>query len=211
MMMLVPSAGSGDGSTTLLVSFFNLLPLLSLYFSFFLVFFSVLPPFLSLCFFFYFFVSSPLLSFFFPFPLFPSFLLSPSNSLFRVFFSVPPVSFPLFFSVFFVSSPLFCPFFFRSLSSPPFSSLPQTLSFGFSSLFPPSLLSILGSIYRAKGVAFYCSHGEQPAGRPLGATAKVRSVGSRRERGRQKIQIKASFFFLPRCMFGGRRKMNSVV
>jgi hypothetical protein len=38
MMMLVPSAGSwfGDGSTTLLVSFFNLLPLLSLCFSFFL-------------------------------------------------------------------------------------------------------------------------------------------------------------------------------
>ena len=139
-------------------------------------------------------------------------LFSPSASPSFWFSSLfSPVSFPLFFSVFFVSSPLFCPFFFRSLSSPPFSSLPQTLSFGFSSLFPPSLLSILGSIYRAKGVAFYCSHGEQPAGRPLGATAKVRSVGSRRERGRQKIQIKASFFFLPRCMFGGRRKMNSVV
>jgi hypothetical protein len=55
-------------------------------------------------------------------------------------------------------------------------------------------------------VAFYCSHGEQPADRPLGAIAKVRSVGSRRERGRQKIQIKASFFFLPRCMFGGKKK-----
>jgi hypothetical protein len=34
----------------------------------------------------------------------------------------------------------------------------------------------------------------------------VRSVGSRREKDRQKIQIKASFFLLPRCMFGGKKK-----
>jgi hypothetical protein len=31
-------------------------------------------------------------------------------------------------------------------------------------------------------------------------------VGSRREKDRQKIQIKASFFLLPRCMFGGKKK-----
>jgi hypothetical protein len=72
---------------------------------------------------------------------------------------------------------------------------------------------------------FVVEHGEQPAGRPLGATAKVRppspffwqvrggwsaSVFGRwapGERGAgKKIQIKASFFLLPRCMFGGKKK-----
>jgi len=100
MMMLVPSAGSGDGSTTLLVSFFNLLPLLSLCFSFFLVFFSVLPRFFPSVFFCFFRFFPSLLSFFFLFPLFPSFLLSPSNSLFRVFFSVPLCPFSTFLVLF---------------------------------------------------------------------------------------------------------------
>jgi len=78
-------------------------------------------------------------------------------------------------------------------------------------------------------VAFYCSHGEQPAGRPLGATAKVRlppvfwqvrgrwsaSVFGRwapSERGPGRIQTKALFSLLPRCnVWGGRRKRNSVI
>jgi hypothetical protein len=81
----------------------------------------------------------------------------------------------------------------------------------------------LGSIYRAKGVAFYCSHGEQPAGRPLGATAKVwlppvfwqvrgrwsASVFGRwapGERGPGKIQTKAPFSFFPASCSGGKKK-----
>lgn len=108
---------------------------------------------------------------------------------------------------------------------PPFS-LFFLFSSVFSFLFLPSLSAFLGSIYRAKGVAFYCSHGEQPAGRPLGAIAKVRLprfsgkcaaggrpvclVGGLQAReGPTKIQTKAPFFLLPRCMFGGRRKGNS--
>jgi len=68
-------------------------------------------------------------------------------------------------------------------------------------------------------VAFYCSHGEQPAGRPLGATAKVRlppvfwqvrgrwsaSVFGRwapGERGPGKIQTKAPFSFFPAACSG---------
>ena len=60
--------------------------------------------------------------------------------------------------------------------------------------------------------------GQAAAGRPLGATVEVRlqrhgasgwSVGSRRERPRQNLN-KSSFFLLPRCMFGGRRKRNSI-
>jgi len=113
---------------------------------------------------------------------------------------------PSFFSVFFV-------FFFSSVSSS----------------FPPVPLSaFLGSIYRAKGVAFYCSHGEQPAGWPLGATAKVRlppvfwqvrgrwsaSVFGRWApggRGPGKIQTKASFFLLPRCnVRGGEEERGTV-
>jgi hypothetical protein len=74
-----------------------------------------------------------------------------------------------------------------------------------------SFSAFLGSIYRAKGVAFYCSHGEQPAGRPLGATAKVRlppvfwQVRGRwapGERGPGKIQTKAPFSFFPAACSG---------
>ena len=142
--------------------------------------FSSLPSLLSvcfsfLCFFFYVFLSSRFLS------SFGSYSLS-----------------PLFFFVFSVSS----------VSSPLRSSSP----------------ALLGPIYRAKGVALYCSHGEQPAGRPLARLPKsgppppgflvgarwvvghcVRSVGSRRESGRQKFKLKQTFFLLPRCVIGGRR------
>jgi hypothetical protein len=81
----------------------------------------------------------------------------------------------------------------------------------------------LGSIYRAKGVAFYCSYGEQPAGRPLGATAKVRlpaaggrpvcSVGGLQARERAlRNSNESPFSPSSRCnVWGGRRKRNSVV
>jgi hypothetical protein len=99
-----------------------------------------------------------------------------------------------------------------------FSSLP---------FFSSPVSVFLGSIYRAKGVAFYCSHGEQPAGRPLGATAKVRlppvfwqvrggwsaSVFGRwapGERGPGKIQTKAPFSFFPAAMFGGEEERGTV-
>ena len=66
-------------------------------------------------------------------------------------------------------------------------------------------------------------HGEQPAGRPLGTTAKVRPPSSSvfwqvrggwsaivsgrwAESGRQKFKLKQPFFLLPRCMFGGKKK-----
>jgi len=121
------------------------------------------------------------------------------HPLFQAFLS-PPLGFPNGFlcfdslslnpiPFFFVSSPsLVCSL--LSLICSPFSlAFPLSLRFLFFHffsllsvlsfrvflplLFLPSF-SVLGSIYRAKGVAFYCSHGEQPAGRPLGATAKVR-------------------------------------
>jgi hypothetical protein len=72
-------------------------------------------------------------------------------------------------------------------------------------------------------------HGEQPAGRPLGATAKARpplprfsgrcAVGGRplcpvgglqAREWPAKFKKKLPFFLLPRCVIGGK-KMNSVV
>jgi hypothetical protein len=107
--------------------------------------------------------------------------------------------------MFFIFFPLFC---FLLLPPVPFSAF-------------------LGSIYRAKGVAFYCSHGEQLIGVPLGATAKVRlppvfwqvrgrwlaSVFGRwapGERGPGKIQTKAPFFLLPRCNVRGEEERGTV-
>ena len=157
-------------------------------------------------------------AFFFQF--FPPFLAFPSYiSVPLLFDSFPPLFglFSLRFSFFFSFS-LFSPFSLFRVSF--FSSVFFVFSSLLSVLLPPTFL---GSIYRAKGVAFYCSHGEQPAGRPLGATAKVRPPSpvfwqvrggwsaivfgrwAPGERGK-KIQIKASFFFLPRCMFGGKKK-----
>jgi len=99
------------------------------------------------------------------------------------FFLFPSPLFPsLFFFFFGFLSPCF-PFFRFSLLPLPFLSLlvfsvllpsPLFFSFFFSPVCSLPLLRSWGSIYRAKGVALYCSHGEQPAGRPLGATAKVR-------------------------------------
>jgi len=121
-----------------------------------------------------------------------------SYSLSSVFFFFRVLS--LFFSLFFRFSPLF-----RFLLFPP----------------PVPFSAFLGSIYRAKGVAFYCSHGEQPAGRPLGATAKVRlspvfwqvrgrpvcSVGGLQAReGPAKFKQKPLFSFFPAAMFGGKKK-----
>ena len=94
----------------------------------------------------------------FPFRFLPFLLL--------LWFSSPPFSF---LSVHSSSSPLslFFGFFFVLLYSPLFFCSFLLLSVPFSP-------SSLGPIYRAQGVALYCSHGEQPAGRPLGATAKAR-------------------------------------
>jgi hypothetical protein len=123
-----------------------------------------------------------------------------------------------------VFSLFFLPFVFLSFVffSSVFSASSPLSSF-FSSAF-------LGSIYRAKGMAFYCSHREQPAGRPLGATAKVRPPSpvfwqvrggwsaivfgrwAPGEGGTGKNSNKSPFSLLPRCnVWGGRRKRNSVV
>jgi hypothetical protein len=163
------------------------------------------------CFFFSFstrfqlFLPLPMLqSLFFPFPLgFPNGFLCFGS------LSLNPI--PFFFFLLFLSS-------LRSL----LSGLSPRL---FSS--PPSL----GPIYRAQGVALYCSHGEQPAGRPLGATAKARPpspvfwqvrggwsaiVSGRWAPGERvagkKFELKQPFFpSSPLHVRGGRRKMNSVV
>jgi len=134
--------------------------------------------------------------------------------------------FPFLFSVFFV--PLFSFSLLRSISS----SLSPLFFFVFSprlsSVFLvfslcPLLLCWLLFIEPSEWL-FAVEHGEQPAGRPLGATANarpplpdflagerwvvghcVRSVGSRRESGRQKFKKKLPFFLLPRNVIGGRR------
>ena len=95
----------------------------------------------------------------------PSFVLSQSVFFFRMFFfSLPSLSFVL-------SLPLslLCFFFpLPPLSSPSLSSP----GFLFFSLFQRSWALFI----EAKGAVFYSSHGEQPAGRPLGAVAEVRWV-----------------------------------
>jgi len=105
-------------------------------------------------------------------------------------------------------------------------------SFSFRSLSFRVFLPFFSSLRRswalfieAKGAVFYSSHGEQPAGRPLGAAAEVRWVvrggwsaivfdrwapGERE--GPAKISKKSNIFpFFPAACSGGRRKMNSVV
>jgi hypothetical protein len=128
----------------------------------------------------------------------------------------------LFFSVFFS-------FFFSSRFSLFFSVLLSGLSlFGFSFFFflPPSSQRSWALFIEAKGAVFYSSHGEQPAGRPLGAAAEVRWVvrggwsaivfgrwaPGEREGPAKNFKKKAPFF--PSSLLhvrGGRRKMNSVV
>jgi len=173
--------------------------------------------------------------------LFPTvwFVLSVAPFLF-VFFGL------LFFSfVFGLILPLF-PFLFSVFSFPSFPSLSFVLPLPLSllcffrffspsllcfSLFfsSPSVLSFLsvhqrswGPIYRAKGVALYCSHGEQTAGRPLvrlprfggwcavGGRPLCPVGGLQAREWPAKIQKKASLFLPPRCVIGGK-KMNSVV
>ena len=128
----------------------------------------------------------------------------------------------LFFSVFFR-------FFFSSRFLSSFqSSFRVSLFSGFLSFFfsPPSSQRSWALFIEAKGTVFYSSHGEQPAGRPLGAAAEVRWVvrggwsaivfgrwaPGEREGPAKNFKKKAPFF--PSSLLhvrGGRRKMNSVV
>jgi hypothetical protein len=157
---------------------------------------------------------------FLPFSLFSRFLLfSGWSFLFSryssLFFFVLLSSFSLLRSISSPLSPLF--FLFSPCSSPLFSPSPLLLLCCLLFIEPSEWL-------------FAVEHGEQPAGWPLGATAKarppllgflagarwvvghcVRSVGSRQE-WPAKIQKKDfPFSFFPAACSGGRRKMNSVV
>jgi len=115
-----------------------------------------------------------------------------------------------------ISSPL-SPLFFRFL-------LALSPLFSFPVCSPPLLLLCWLLFIGPSEWPCAVEHGEQPAGRPWGATAKARppllgflvgarwvvghcvwSVGSRRESGRQKFKLKQNFFLLPRCVIGGRR------
>ena len=140
---------------------------------------------------------------------------------------------PMFRSSLFLPFPLFSQSVFYVFLSSRFLS-----SFGSSSLSPLFLFSpsppspcsrrSWGPIYRAKGVALYCSHGEQPAGRPLARLPRSgpppRLSGRCAVGGRPlcpvgglqarewpaKIQIKAKLF--PSSPLRDRgKKMNSVV
>jgi len=129
--------------------------------------------------------------------------------------------FSLFGFSFFGLSPSFSRFFFCFFSSRFLSSFQFfLLVFFFSSFFsprlfssPPSIAAVLIVIYRAKWVAFRCgawgAAGRSAIGRDCQGSAPlpgflvgarwvvghcVRSVGSMRESGRQKIQIKATLF-----------------
>ena len=139
--------------------------------------------------------------------------------LFPFLFSV--FSFPSFPSLSFVLPlplSLLCFFVF----SPRLSSV--FLFFLFSPFSPPLLSAFLGSIYRGQGRCFLQlsrgAAGWSAIGRGCRGSVGgvrwvvghcVRSVGSRRESGRQNSKKKKlPFFLLPRCVIGGK-KMNSVV
>jgi hypothetical protein len=145
----------------------------------------------------------------FPFRFLPFLLL--------LWFSFPPFSF---LSVHSSSSPLSLSFgFFRS---PPLSSVFFRFFLPVSS---PPFPSVLGVLF-IEPRAWLCCGAWGATGRsaighdcqgsaPLPgflASARwvvghcVRSVGSRRESGRQKFKKKLPFFLLPRCMFGGKKK-----
>jgi len=139
---------------------------------------------------------------------------------------------PMFLSSFFLPFPLFSRSVFFSLVSvflssrflPSFGSLSfGSLSFRVFFLFPSFLHSSQRSwalFIEAKGAVFYSSHGEQPAGRPLGAAAEVRWVvrggwsaivfgrwapGERE--GPAKISKKSTIFpFFPAACSGGKKK-----
>jgi len=147
---------------------------------------------------------------------FLSLSFSPLSSFSLVFF--PPV-FLSFGSPFFFS-PFSLFWFFRS---PPLSSV-----FSFSSppslLFLPLLLPCWLLFIEPSEWLFAVEHGEQPAGRSLGATANARPpspafwqvrggwsaiVSGRWAPGERvagkKFKLKQPFFLLPRCVIGGRR------
>ena len=131
-----------------------------------------------------------------------SFLSSSSSSMF--FFSLPSLSFVL------------------SLLS--LSSVFSVFSFSPSVLSSPPLFSVLGVLFIEPRAWLCCGawgatdrsaighdcQGSAPLPGFL-ASARwvvghcVRSVGSRRESGRQKFKKKLPFFLLPRCVIGGRR------
>jgi len=191
-------------------------------------------PLSLLCFFFVFSFSSvsSLLSPILP-PVFSSGSLLPSPfflpfSLFSVFFSFfrfIASSFPLS-CLFSLLSSLSCVLSLPSLSSVffVFSFFPS-VHFSPSVLFSPLLLLCWLLFIEPSEWLFVVEHGEQPAGRPLGATAKARPpspifwqvrggwstiVSGRWAPGERvagkKFKLKQPFFLLPRCMFGGKKK-----
>lgn len=165
------------------------------------------------CYCFFFIIFYPLTTFPFLFLCFRFLLLPPLFYLSLFFFlsyvfSLPSLSFVL-------SLPLslLCFFFpLPPLSSPSLSS-PLFLFFS-----PPLFSAFLGSIYRGQGRCFlqlsrgaagWSAIGRGCRGSVGGArwvvSHCVRSVGSRRESGRQKFKLKLPFLLLPRCVIGGRR------
>jgi len=130
--------------------------------------------------------------------------------------------FPLFFFMFFsplgfsllsvLPLSLLCFFCFSPSSRSLFSSL-------FSSVFSPLFSQRSWPLFiEAKDAVFYSSHGGAAGWSAIGRGCRgsvggarwlvghcVRSVGSRRESGRQKLKLKLSFLLLPRCVIGGRR------
>jgi len=96
------------------------------------------------------------------------------------------------------------------------------LSVLFSSFFSPRPQRSWALFIEAKGAAFYSSHGEQPAGRPLGAAAKVRwvvrggwsAIVSGRWAPGERVagkNSKKSFLFPSSLLRDRGKKMNSVV
>ena len=130
--------------------------------------------------------------------------------------------FPLLFFYVFLSSRFLSSFGSSSLSPlffcfvlllPPLSSLLSFFVF-----LPPSVSAFLASIYRGQGRCFlqlsWGAAGWSAIGRGCRGSVGgarwlvghcVRSVGSRRESGRQKFKLKLPFLLLPRCVIGGRR------
>jgi len=103
-------------------------------------------------------------------------------------------------------------FFCFVLLLPPLSSL---LSF---SVFPPCSQRSWPLFIEAKDAVFYSSQWGAAGWSAIGRGCRgsvggarwlvghcVRSVGSRRESGRQKFKLKLPFLLLPRCVIGGRR------
>jgi hypothetical protein len=156
-------------------------------------------------------------SLFLPFPLFSQSVFL-SSVIFYVFLSSRFLSSfgssslsPLFFFVLFS---FFLPSLLSFLSLFFLSSLLSFLSL----FFLPLVSAFLASIYRGQGRCFlqlsWGAAGWSAIGRGCRGSVGgarwlvghcVRSVGSRRESGRQKFKLKLPFLLLPRCVIGGRR------